>query len=154
MSSASPGAELREREPHIVGTGAFLVRRTGITDYRRLTCKMADLFQAAGGEIRLGAEVLGLREMDGEVRVETAGGDFASRRLICCAGLMSDRLVRMLGLQADFRIVPFRGEYFRLPPGKNAMFKEMALSSRPLLVRLLLATGAAISSARLGALRE
>jgi L-2-hydroxyglutarate oxidase len=117
--------QLREREPHIVGTGAFLVRRTGITDYRQFTRKMADLFQAAGGEIRLGAEVLGLREMDGEVRVETTGGDFASRRLICCAGLMSDRLVRMLGLQADFRIVPFRGEYFRLPPGKSAIIRHL-----------------------------
>jgi L-2-hydroxyglutarate oxidase len=102
-----------------------LVRRTGITDYRLFTRKMAELFRAAGGEIRLGAEVVGLRETGAEVGVETTAGDFRTRRLISCAGLMSDRLVRMLGLRADFRIVPFRGEYFRLRPEKSGIIRHL-----------------------------
>ena len=117
--------QLREREPHIAGTGAFLVRRTGITDYRLFACKLAELFREAGGEIRLGTEVLDLKEKADEVRVETTAGGFAARRLITCAGLMSDRLVRMLGLKADFQIVPFRGEYYRLPPSKSGIIRHL-----------------------------
>lgn len=120
----TPG-QLREREPRIVGTGAVLVRRTGITDYRLFTRKMAELFRAAGGEIRPGAEVVGLRETGSEVAVETTAGCFRARTLISCAGLMSDRLVRMLGLRADFRIVPFRGEYFRLAPNKSGIIRHL-----------------------------
>lgn len=117
--------QLREYEPHIVGVGAFLVRRTGITDYRLFTGKMAELFRRNGGEVRLGTEVLGLKEMADEVRVDTTLGSFAARRLITCGGLMSDRLVRMLGLKIDFQIVPFRGEYYRLPPGKSGIIQHL-----------------------------
>ncbi len=117
--------QLREREPHILGVGAFLVRQTGITDYRLFACKLAELFREAGGEIRLGTEVLGLKEMADEVRVETTVGGFAARHLITCAGLMSDRLVRMLGLKADFQIVPFRGEYYQLPRSKSDIIHHL-----------------------------
>ncbi len=117
--------QLREREPHIRGVGAFLVRKTGIADYRRFTDKMAELFHNAGGEVRLGAGVLNLKERPDEVRVETTLGDFAARRLITCAGLMSDRLVRMLGLAVDFQIVPFRGEYYQLDRRKNSIIHHL-----------------------------
>ncbi|MBU0544540.1 MAG: L-2-hydroxyglutarate oxidase [Proteobacteria bacterium] len=117
--------QLGEREPHIVGVGAFLVRKTGITDYRLFTGKMAEQFNKAGGEIRLGTEVIDLKEMADEVRVETTKGDFAARHLITCAGLMSDRLVRMLGLKANFQIVPFRGEYYQLPRNKRDIIHHL-----------------------------
>jgi (S)-2-hydroxyglutarate dehydrogenase len=117
--------QLRDCEPHITGVGAFRVARTGITNYRLLTAKMAELFHEAGGEIRLGAEVLDLKEMADEVRVETTQGGFAARRLITCAGLMSDRLVRMLGLRVDFQIVPFRGEYYRLHRSKSTIIRHL-----------------------------
>ncbi len=86
---------------------------------------MAEQFNKAGGEIRLGTGVLNLKEMADEVRVETAKGDFAARRLITCAGLMSDRLVRMLGLKANFQIVPFRGEYYQLPRNKRDIIHHL-----------------------------
>ena len=53
---------LKEREPNISGLGAFLVRRTGIVDYDKITVKMAELFKALGGLVRLNCEVLGLAE--------------------------------------------------------------------------------------------
>jgi L-2-hydroxyglutarate oxidase len=116
---------LKELEPHITGVGAFRVARTGITDYRLFTARMAELFREAGGETRLGAEVLGLRETPQEVRVETTRGDFAARRLITCGGLMADRLVRMLGLAVDFQIVPFRGEYYRVAEEKSRIIRHL-----------------------------
>ena len=42
-----------------------------------------------------------------------------------CAGLHADRMAAMCGIDLDFRIVPFRGEYFRLPDSKNEIVKHL-----------------------------
>jgi L-2-hydroxyglutarate oxidase len=117
--------ELQQREPHVVGRAAILVPATGIVDYVGMTGRMAELFRAAGGEVALGEEVVGLREESTRVIVETTTGVRIGRRLIVCAGLQSDRLAHLLGLGRDFRIVPFRGEYFRLKDAWSARFNHL-----------------------------
>lgn len=108
-------AALHEREPHIVGRGALYVADTGMTDYAALTRRLVQQFSATGGELRTGAEVAAIVERGARVSVRTAQGEeFRAKYLIACAGVMSDRLARLQGLAVDFRIVPFRGEYFRL----------------------------------------
>ena len=54
--------ELKKIEPNIKGFAALLVPATGITDYRKITLKMAELFTALGGVIKSGLEVKALRE--------------------------------------------------------------------------------------------
>ncbi|MGD1974560.1 MAG: L-2-hydroxyglutarate oxidase [Desulfobacterales bacterium] len=117
--------QLKKREPNISGLGAFFVPQTGIVNYRKITNKMAELFKARGGEVRLGCEVLGLDEKSDGVRVRTYLAEFQTRYLIACSGLMADRLVKMLGIQPDFQIIPFRGEYFQLPPHKNNIINHL-----------------------------
>jgi L-2-hydroxyglutarate oxidase len=107
-------AALREREPDIVGRGALYVAATGMTDYARLTRKLLELFRADGGEVCTGAEVVRIDERADRVHVHAGEVEFSAQHLVVCAGAMSDRLARMQGLPVDFRIVPFRGEYFRL----------------------------------------
>lgn len=110
-------AQLRELEPDIEGEGAIRVPATGMTDYAAICRKLLELFRNAGGEIRVGAEVKALAERNDGITAAIADEEFHCRYLIACAGVMTDRLVRMQGLPADFRIVPFRGEYFRLREG-------------------------------------
>mgnify|MGYP000148852945 FL=1 len=117
--------QLKAREPNITGLGAFFVPQTGIVDYCRITDKMADLFKARGGMVRLDCEVLGLEEKSDGLRVRTSIEEFDTRYLIACSGLMADRLVKMLGIQPDFQIIPFRGEYFRLPPEKSDIINHL-----------------------------
>ena len=105
---------LHELEPFIAGLGALRIPATGMTDYAAVCRKMLELFRAAGGEARTDVEVLALQEKTDEVIVTTTAGEFRTHFLTVCAGTMADRLVRMQGLVADFRIVPFRGEYYRL----------------------------------------
>jgi (S)-2-hydroxyglutarate dehydrogenase len=107
-------ASLREREPDIVGRGALYVAATGMTDYALLTRKLFDLFRAAGGELRTGSAVVRIDERADRIHVQTDGEEFSARHLVACAGTMSDRLAQLQGLPVDFRVVPFRGEYFRL----------------------------------------
>lgn len=119
-------AELHRREPNVEGIGAFLVKSTGIVDYRQICVRMAELFESLGGELRLQTRVTGLREDADVITVSTAGGEtLQTRFLISCAGLMADRVTRMLDIDTDFHIVPYRGEYFQLPAAMNEIVKHL-----------------------------
>jgi L-2-hydroxyglutarate oxidase len=113
-------AELQRREPNIRGTGAIFLRTTGIADYPAITRTLAGRFKESGGETRLNSEVTGIREADDRVTVQLKdGSSIDGKYLIACGGLMADRLARMQGLDIDFQIIPFRGEYYRLPENRN-----------------------------------
>jgi L-2-hydroxyglutarate oxidase len=116
---------LKEREPHITGLGAIFLRATGIVDFRQVTAKMAALFKAEGGEFKLNSPVVDLEEKRDEVVVRAKREVFHARHVIACAGLMADRLVKMLGIVPEFQIIPFRGEYFQLPPEKNRIITHL-----------------------------
>lgn len=118
-------AELREREPNIVGEGGIFVPSSAIVNYAEVTAAMGRAFTAAGGEIRFNAEVVGLEERASEVVIRTRQDEIQSRYLITCSGLMADRVVRMLGLTPDFVICPFRGEYYLLPPQHNQIVTHL-----------------------------
>lgn len=118
-------AELRRREPHIVGVGALFIPSTAIVSYTAITSAMADDVKMLGAEIRLGAAVVAIREERDYVHIETTGGAVRARGLIACAGLFADRIARWCGIEDDFRIVPFRGEYYRLGAGKNSIVKRL-----------------------------
>lgn len=116
------GDELRRREPHVVGLGAIVVKQTGIVDYRQVCQKMAEKIAGLGGQVRLATPVVGIHESLSEVSVDLAGphGQQAervcARQLVVCGGIQADRLARMAGLEPDFQMVPFRGEYYQLAP--------------------------------------
>lgn len=120
-----PEGQLRELEPNVAGVEALLVHATGIVDYSEICARMADEIRRMGGEIQLGAEVLEIDEGDAEITVETTLGDYTSRTLIVCAGLQGDRLAMMSGLDIDFRVLPFRGEYYRIAKSRGDLVKHL-----------------------------
>ncbi|SAL04376.1 FAD dependent oxidoreductase [Caballeronia calidae] len=117
--------DLTTAEPRIVGEAAIRVASSGIADYPSVTRAMADVAQDNGASILLGQRVVGMREDNDGVTVTTESGTFRAKHAIVCAGLMADRLARMCKLESDFRIVPFRGEYYRLPESKNDIVKHL-----------------------------
>jgi L-2-hydroxyglutarate oxidase len=117
--------ELREREPNITGLGGIFVPSSGIVSYAEVAAAMGREFEAAGGEIRYSTPVTGLEERSDEVAVKTGQGEFTTRHLVSCSGLMADRVVRMLGIEPDFTICPFRGEYYLLPPEHNRIVNHL-----------------------------
>jgi len=108
-------AELNQREPNINGLGAIYIADTGMVNYATVVQRMAQRFVQMGGELLLNAEVTGLEETADQVLVKSTQGELQCNQLIVCAGLMADRMVQMAGLEKDFQILPFRGEYYRLP---------------------------------------
>ena len=107
-------ATLHSAEPNIVGLAALWVPGTGITDYPRISRKMGNLFSSLGGEICLGAKAESIAEGPSGISIDTRVGRLNTRYLVVCGGLQADRLARCMGIGIDFRIVPFRGEYYRL----------------------------------------
>jgi L-2-hydroxyglutarate oxidase len=117
--------QFREIEPHCDGISALDVPSTGIVDYKVVAQKYAELIESAGGEIVFRAKVLDLRQ-DGNFNiVETSAGSFRARYVINCAGLYSDTITRMAGVQTDLEIIPFRGEYYEVKPERRNLIKAL-----------------------------
>jgi L-2-hydroxyglutarate oxidase LhgO len=117
--------ELREFEPCARGQAALHVPSTGITDYRLVAEKYAELFAASGGTVHTGAAAIAIRAKDDGVLVETSSGTFEAKYLVNCAGLFSDRISRMAGVDPGVHIVPFRGEYYDLVPEKQHLVRNL-----------------------------
>jgi (S)-2-hydroxyglutarate dehydrogenase len=107
---------IREIEPHAAGIRALWSPKSGIIDYVRVANAFAGEIRARGAEVRTGAAALAIVSRGGERIVQTSAGDFACRSLVSCAGLQSDRVAAMTGDEGTERIVPFRGDYYRLKP--------------------------------------
>ncbi len=114
-------AELREREPNVTGVRALHVPVTSSVDYVALCAALRNEIVAGGGEVRTGVGVTAITETTDEVRVSTTGDDLVARRLVACAGLQADRVADLCGVAGDVRIVPFRGEYYRLPAHRSGI---------------------------------
>ena len=117
--------ELKKREPHIIGRGALFVAATGITDYIKITNKMADLFKDLQGRILTAEKITSLSETSEGVRIQAGDRHFDARYLVVCGGLMADRLAKMMGIAIDFQIIPFRGEYYRLAARHNKIVRHL-----------------------------
>lgn len=117
--------ELKEIEPHVNGLGAIHVPSTGIVDYKGVSHTFARLIQEKGGDIILATKVEKISERKDRITVETDRGTFQSYYLINCAGLHSDRVAKMSGLQTKAKIVPFRGEYYELVPEKRHLVNHL-----------------------------
>ena len=117
--------QLKEIEPNIIGIGALLVKSTGIVDYKLITKKMSEEFESKGGEFLLNSEVVNLEEDKEKIKIITSSESLNTKYLICCAGLMADRVARLLNIKINFQIIPFRGEYFRLPIKHNSLIKHL-----------------------------
>jgi L-2-hydroxyglutarate oxidase len=117
--------EIRELEPHAVGIAGLFVPQTGIVDYFRVTEAYAEEVRRRGGEVLLEAPVRRIVCDSGGIVLETGRGEVRCRHLVNCAGLHSDRVARMAGVEPRVRIVPFRGEYYEVVPGRRDLVRNL-----------------------------
>ena len=113
-------ADLPSREPLIRGLDALFFPESAIVDYGLVTRKMADRIKLLGGEIRLNAKVTAITETAQGVDIALGADRITAQKLVVCGGAQADRLARMAGLQTNFRIIPFRGEYYQIDPKLRA----------------------------------
>jgi L-2-hydroxyglutarate oxidase len=108
--------EIKGHEPEVAGIAGLWIPETGVVNYSLVTEALARRLTRLGGEVRLGHRVLSITRDGGGLALETTGGVVRASRLVNCAGLQSDRVARLAGVEPGIRIVPFRGEYYTLRP--------------------------------------
>lgn len=116
---------LKRHEPHVAGVGGLLVPETGIVDYVKVTQAYARLVEQRGGQIMTNAEVHKITALDEGFALTTACGTIHASFVINCAGLQCDRVARMCGVEPGLRIVPFRGEYYKLVYDRRSLVKNL-----------------------------
>lgn len=131
VANGIPGMErigperLREIEPHAAGVAALWVPGTGIVDYRAVSQRLGEMISAQGAALKLGVQALGAVRGDRGWTVHTTEGDLQADFLVNCGGLHSDRVAAFCGTRPDVRIVPFRGEYYKLRPEAESLVKGL-----------------------------
>jgi len=117
--------ELLEVEPNVNGEEAIYVPAAGIVDYKQVSNKLADIIKENNSDIVCGEEVTAISEESDSVTVETKKNNYQTKFLINCAGLQSDRIAALAGYRIDMKIIPFRGEYYKLKPDKRDLVRNL-----------------------------
>jgi L-2-hydroxyglutarate oxidase len=117
--------ELAEIEPHVKGLAGIKVPETGIIDYKEVSAKYAELIRKSGGTIHTSEKVLKITPQKDSVIVETNKDSYESKLLVNCAGLYSDKVAKMTGQEINVKIIPFRGEYFKVKKEKHHLVNNL-----------------------------
>ena len=123
--------EIVDYEPHVKGVAGIFVPQTGIIDYKEVCQKLAQKIKDLGGYIHLSEKVEDIKLNDETNRnstfakVITSNSDYQSRLVVNCAGLYSDKVTKMTMPDAPIKIIPFRGEYYKLVPEKRYLVRNL-----------------------------
>jgi (S)-2-hydroxyglutarate dehydrogenase len=117
--------EFREIEPHCEGVKAIKVPQTGIIDYPAVAKTLKRLYQDLGGEILHDQMVSGIQQEKESIVVKTKTHEFHTKKVISCAGLYSDKMSKLTNPDNDLKIIPFRGEYYKLNDNKKHLVKHL-----------------------------
>lgn len=116
---------MRRIEPHVGGIAAAQVPEEGIVDYHAVCARLAARVQERGGRVATNARVVRLESRARGWGAITTAGEFSGDFLINCAGLHSDRVAELAGEHREVRIVPFRGEYYKLRPERQHLVRHL-----------------------------
>jgi (S)-2-hydroxyglutarate dehydrogenase len=117
--------ELRDLEPHVTGVAGLHSPTTAIVDFGAVTRGLADDARSHGASVRTSSEVTTMVNRHDKVVLSTSTDEADFDAVIVCAGLQADRLARKAGDRRDPRIVPFRGQYFRLRPDRRSLVRGL-----------------------------
>jgi L-2-hydroxyglutarate oxidase len=118
--------ELKEYEPYCSGIGAIHVPQTGIVDYLQVAMALGRKFIQLNGSIFLENKVLKINHKDSINYIETSKSTYQAKLVVNCAGLYSDKVARMDDDSIDdVKIIPFRGEYFKLKKEREYLVKNL-----------------------------
>ncbi len=113
--------ELREIEPHARAVRALHSPHTAIVDYSAVAAAMAAQLERRGVQLLTGAAVRAITRRSDGLYLETGRGTVQAHNLVNCAGLYADTVARLMGVQPQVRIIPFRGEYYTLRPERHVV---------------------------------
>lgn len=118
-------SEIKEHEPHAFGIEGLFVPQTGIVDYVAVTNKYAELIKKSGGDIKTNSRLINVKSDGKDLILLTEQNEYRTKFVVNCAGLQSDRIAKLFGVDPKLQIVPFRGEYYKLKKEKEYLVKNL-----------------------------
>ena len=116
---------LIDKEPNSKILQGLFVPQAGVVDYKVVTEMMALTFKENGGEIEYFQEIIDIKDEQDSKLVSSKKQTFAGDFLINCAGLFSDKVAKLDGLNPKVQIIPFRGEYYEIVNQKTHLLNNM-----------------------------
>ena len=116
---------LIDKEPNSKILQGLFVPQAGVVDYKVVTEMMALTFKESGGEIEYFQEIIDIKDEQDSKLVSSKKQTFAGDFLINCAGLFSDKVAKLDGLNPKVQIIPFRGEYYEIVNQKTHLLNNM-----------------------------
>jgi len=124
--------EIKELEPNIEGVAAILSPSTGIIDSHGLMKYFIAKAKDEGGQIVYQTKVVGIEKIaDGyKVTIQDSTGEssFTTKILINCAGLHSDKVAGLAGIdiaKAGYKLHYCKGEYFSIKSSRSTLVKRL-----------------------------
>lgn len=118
--------EIKEIEPFVEGLEAIYVPQTGIIDYGLVCQKLKENIEKQGAKVKTGFSVQNLFENEKGVIIHSSKrSQIEAKIAINCGGLFSDRLAKGSLKKIDTKIIPFRGEYFKLKETSRYLVKNL-----------------------------
>ncbi len=118
--------KISQIEPSSNGIAGIFVPCTGVIDYVKVGEKLAELIvKDNNNKIFLEHEVTGFDKHDFYTEVRTNQGNIATKFIINCAGLQSDRIAKADAIWPDVRIIPFRGDFYELTDAAQEKVKHL-----------------------------
>lgn len=117
--------EIKSYEPHVRGVKGLHVPQTGIVDYKRMAEQMAVNITQKGGTLASGEAVKDIKLKGDHTIIETSEQEYHTKLVVNCAGLYSDKIAKLTHPDLDYRIIPFRGEYYNLKPEAHHLVNNL-----------------------------
>jgi L-2-hydroxyglutarate oxidase len=117
--------KMREVEPHVGGVAAIRVPEEGIVDYAAVCAALVRCITARGGHVITQARLTNLEKKQTQWIAKTTAGEYEADYIVNCAGLHCDRVSALAGEKRELRIVPFRGEYYKLKPTRQYLVRNL-----------------------------
>ena len=117
--------ELIDKEPNSKIQQGLFVPQAGVVDYKIVTETMANIFRNKGGDVEYFQEIVNITENNDAKLVSSKKETFTGDFLINCAGLFSDKVAKLDGLNPKVKIIPFRGEYYEIVNEKSHLLNNM-----------------------------
>ncbi len=114
---------IRSIEPHAYPYQAGIYSPdTAVIDSLGVVEKLRDLLTNQGVILRYGQNVNTVK-FDTRV-IEASGERFSYGFLFNCAGANADRIARPFGVGGQYALLPFKGLYYKLAPGRDYLVKS------------------------------
>ena len=117
--------EIRDYEPHVSGLAGIYVPQTGIVDYKMVSNRLVEEILRLGGKVLYNEKVRKIKPSDKHAVIITESNEYISKLIVNCSGLYSDKITALTENKLNVKIIPFRGEYYKLKTDKKFLVKNL-----------------------------